>query len=578
MKTMRNSTVAIGTARAAIRTMKADGKETPTREYLGSLWHELSSVTDFASQSFGTMLDRVLAILDIARELGEPGLETAALSYASHVCQRCGKDREMEEYFRECVALFPLVDRPEERMRIANFLAMEYVRRDDVNMGIPLLREAEDLAHRLGAHDRLVGIYQTMSIAFFKMGVFEEALEYNLRSIRLFEEGPAANQHTRAGSTIIMILTNIGAVYGQLHDYPKGVEFTLRALDISRASNRVELTASILLNLGTMYVKLGRYQEAIASLQEGLEIFLAHDSYTSCAEVLAELGLASLHSGDLDTAQGHFERAWEMVERAHIEMITPAVILRGRGQVHQRRGEIAAARDFYLRALEICERFGQPDEIMQVHALLAEVYPLLNDFRRGYEHLKKASDLRDQLVGDERHRAAAAVELRNARIEAEQVRENLQRRAEQAEREMEFKTKELSGMVLQLTHRNEALRAIQQMAQPYVRDGRGQTKALASAILQSIASVVETRDDWKMFEEQFERVHSEFITRLGERCPKLSSTEIRICVLIRLNLSTKQIADALFSSELTIKKHRANIRKKLALSRDENLSGLLLSL
>jgi DNA-binding CsgD family transcriptional regulator len=56
---------------------------------------------------------------------------------------------------------------------------------------------------------------------------------------------------------------------------------------------------------------------------------------------------------------------------------------------------------------------------------------------------------------------------------------------------------------------------------------------------------------------------AEFIAALQKYCPELSAKEQYICSLIRIRLSTKQIADNLNVSVETIKWHRKNIRKKL---------------
>ena len=44
---------------------------------------------------------------------------------------------------------------------------------------------------------------------------------------------------------------------------------------------------------------------------------------------------------------------------------------------------------------------------------------------------------------------------------------------------------------------------------------------------------------------------------------------IAVLGLIAMNLSSKQIGEKLFSSELTVKSHRQNIIRKLKLSRDQ---------
>lgn len=54
--------------------------------------------------------------------------------------------------------------------------------------------------------------------------------------------------------------------------------------------------------------------------------------------------------------------------------------------------------------------------------------------------------------------------------------------------------------------------------------------------------------------------------KIKELIIKLTSTEKQILKLIANNYNTKQISEILFSSELTVRKHRQNITKKLGLS------------
>lgn len=56
--------------------------------------------------------------------------------------------------------------------------------------------------------------------------------------------------------------------------------------------------------------------------------------------------------------------------------------------------------------------------------------------------------------------------------------------------------------------------------------------------------------------------------KIKELISKLTSTEKQILKLIANNYNTKQISEMLFSSELTVRKHRQNITKKLALKNE----------
>jgi DNA-binding CsgD family transcriptional regulator len=82
---------------------------------------------------------------------------------------------------------------------------------------------------------------------------------------------------------------------------------------------------------------------------------------------------------------------------------------------------------------------------------------------------------------------------------------------------------------------------------------------------------------WQEFETRFEMVHQGFFNRLLEQYPGLTPTELKICSLLRLNMSTKDIALLTNRSIGTVDNVRSNIRKKLNLGADANLTCFLLN-
>ncbi len=76
--------------------------------------------------------------------------------------------------------------------------------------------------------------------------------------------------------------------------------------------------------------------------------------------------------------------------------------------------------------------------------------------------------------------------------------------------------------------------------------------------------------DWTKFDTQFKAAHPEFTKRLIELYPELSSQELRICSLLRMNLKSEEMARLLCLSERTIESHRLRIRRKMKLTSREH--------
>jgi|GEM_PF-5351906 len=59
------------------------------------------------------------------------------------------------------------------------------------------------------------------------------------------------------------------------------------------------------------------------------------------------------------------------------------------------------------------------------------------------------------------------------------------------------------------------------------------------------------------------------------RSPPATPTELKVCTLLKSNLSTKKLAEVLNSSIHTVETHRRRIRKTLGLSGQANLTTFL---
>ncbi|WP_159522651.1 helix-turn-helix transcriptional regulator [Sunxiuqinia indica] len=76
----------------------------------------------------------------------------------------------------------------------------------------------------------------------------------------------------------------------------------------------------------------------------------------------------------------------------------------------------------------------------------------------------------------------------------------------------------------------------------------------------------------------FERAHEQFLNKIKEMHPELTSKDLRLCAYLRMNLSSKEIAPLLGISVRGVENHRYRVRKKMKLEHDEKLIDLILEL
>jgi DNA-binding CsgD family transcriptional regulator len=83
---------------------------------------------------------------------------------------------------------------------------------------------------------------------------------------------------------------------------------------------------------------------------------------------------------------------------------------------------------------------------------------------------------------------------------------------------------------------------------------------------------------WKSFEDDLIRSNRDFVERLLHRYPSLSSKDLKLCIYLRMNLSSKEIAPLMNISFRGVELHRYRLRKKMGIETDINLNNLMLGI
>ncbi len=75
-------------------------------------------------------------------------------------------------------------------------------------------------------------------------------------------------------------------------------------------------------------------------------------------------------------------------------------------------------------------------------------------------------------------------------------------------------------------------------------------------------SVILTKDDWDEFKVLFEQIYPNFFKEISEKYPDLTSSEVRLLALEKLNLSSKVMGNMLGILPASIRKTRYRLRRK----------------
>ena len=97
-------------------------------------------------------------------------------------------------------------------------------------------------------------------------------------------------------------------------------------------------------------------------------------------------------------------------------------------------------------------------------------------------------------------------------------------------------------------------------------------------LIRTINFDLQDYNNWKNFSRYFEEVHKDFNGNVKSKYPSVTSNELRLLALLKMNLSSIEIANILSISPESIKKARYRLRKKLGITIEKYLQDLVLIL
>jgi ligand-binding sensor domain-containing protein/DNA-binding CsgD family transcriptional regulator len=152
-------------------------------------------------------------------------------------------------------------------------------------------------------------------------------------------------------------------------------------------------------------------------------------------------------------------------------------------------------------------------------------------------------------------------------------------RNEKLEAEINFKNSELASSAMHLVKKGELLSKIKEGLTHIMKlfdnqQGNSEIKKL----IKTLSEDDNIDKEWENFTKHFDKVHSDFVASLKEKHATITGNELKLCAYLRMNLSTKEIAQLMNISVRGVEISRYRLRKKLGISSETNLFDYLMSI
>ena len=162
--------------------------------------------------------------------------------------------------------------------------------------------------------------------------------------------------------------------------------------------------------------------------------------------------------------------------------------------------------------------------------------------------------------------------LQQIKIQQDSEKKITRLEKEKLNQEVRMKSSEVAGKALAIAKQNEMIDAI-----IGILDTGEVSNEVKSKVQKTIKSFSHQTKEIEVFESHLNQTHERFIKNLTSDYPQLSPKDIKLCIYLRMNLSTKEIAPLMNITYRGVELHRYRLRKKMGLPNEENLSRFMMN-
>ncbi len=423
------------------------------------------------------------------------------------------------------------------KARAALLLGNMYWAEHKAGQALEYYRQAYDIARNIPDSTGMAAALQNIGLCLAQNGDDAGALEHFKRSAGILQKIPS-KRLTLAGA-----YGNLALLYARQGDKAGSFAYLNRAMDIYRRYGNAEQKAIGYHTYARCLYELKNYSLSNRYLDSCVALARDNRFGLMLQSALHQYFLNKKKAGDyrgaLDFAEKYMRVKDSLSTRKyHRQLAELNVKYKTRERQHQ------------IRQLQLAKR---QERARFRYLLVASVLLLLTFLATGYVLVQK--------------RKIARLQWEKIRLEAKNLSDELAR-----------KNKQLSEHALHMLHKNELLSGILKRLEALIDAPPGQDREHLKQLQGEIRKMLRADKDWEVLSRHFERINEDFVRKIRSVNPHISTNDLRLATLMKMNLTNKEIAQLLNINYQSVKNAQYRLKQKLNLAPGENLRVFLASL
>ncbi|MDC6367078.1 MULTISPECIES: tetratricopeptide repeat protein [Flavobacteriaceae] len=515
-------------------------------------------------------------------------------------------------YYGKTIRTFEKTDDNKNLWLALNELAKFKTLQGDFEHALDLANQGIITATKLKSGIKLIDNYQRKSTIYMDKGDFQSAMTEALNASKVVD---TLKVHDATKEAIV--LSDIGRIEMLRGNHSESLGPLEKSLDLFKSMKEEIWQAIIYIEIGNVYYFLKDYDKAIENYEESLAIAVAKSREDFMAANYGNIGACYMEKGNFQTALDYLQKGNDITSR--VGSINNLIISHNDlGDIHYKLKNYQLAKKNHSRAIVLADSISALDVLEDGYLARSKDFEALGNLRSALEDQRQYQKVHDSVFNIEKSKQVDELKTKYETEKKEQqialqekeitvleqkaeistlqkillagllvlsligsygIRQKLKRNKLEKEKvdiELAFKQRELTTHALHLAKKNELLEALKLKAQELKK--KESSKNGYQQLIRTINFDLQDDNNWENFSRYFEEVHKDFNSNVKSKYPQVTSNELRLLALLKMNLSSKEIANILNISSEGIKKARYRLRKKLDITTEDSLQDIVLNL
>ena len=386
-------------------------------------------------------------------------------------------------------------------------------------------------------------------------------------------------------------LTNLGLCEYKINNYDKAIYYYEKALLLADKHNYTVIKTKLYNNISLIYTRRGNLSDALVLLKSANRIVTCDSDPGLRGEILLNIGYVFFKMGDKKIAKKYFDSAYYVGRKDNVYILLK--------DISRSYFDLYYSEDNYKEAIKYkTDELAYSDTILSLETskIIADYYELSKIKEKEQEILITKKDayifyMRYIIILSvfiifiiiallSYFRIKNKNKLKLFKIEQDIEKIRLEKQMHELENsklniEISSKMQRHTYFALHLINQNEFLSKIKKRIKQLKANSSEKNFKPFNDMLLELRSISQTDMELNELNKELDRLNRNFIDKLKEKHPNLTTKDLRTCTYLRLGLSSKDISMLTNIEINSVIQNRYRLRTKLQLSKEQNLSEYL---